>query len=194
MLALPGSWRSEEVAMKINYVCGFCGNKVGPTRQYTCRNNNGSFGNIYICPTCNRPTFMTGDKITQVPGPIPGEEIEHLPKEIESLYNEARNCISVNAHTSAVLSCRKLLMNISVSKGAQSGKSFAFYVDFLHDQHYIPPNSKEWVDHIRKKGNEATHEIPEISKEDAIELMEFTEMLLRFVYEMPGRMNKYRKE
>lgn len=122
-----------------------------------------------------------------------GEEIEHLPSGVDQLYNEARKCISVNASSSAVLSCRKLLMNVSVSKGADPGKQFAYYVKFLEENHFIPPDSRDWVDHIRKKGNEATHEIPSVSKDDAIELLEFVEMLLRFVYEMPGKMAKYRE-
>jgi len=47
------------------------------------------------------------------------------------------------------------------------------------------------VDHIRQKGNEATHEIPNMGNEDAVELLEFIEMLLRVVYELPGKMKKH---
>jgi len=43
------------------------------------------------------------------------------------------------------------------------------------------------VDHIREKGNEATHEILLMSREDAEDLIEFTEMLLRVVYEFPAK-------
>jgi hypothetical protein len=52
---------------------------------------------------------------------------------------------------------------------------------------YVPPNGKGWVDHIRKKGNEATHEILLMSKTDAEELITFVEMLLKFIYEFPSR-------
>jgi hypothetical protein len=43
------------------------------------------------------------------------------------------------------------------------------------------------VDHIRTKGNEATHEIVLMTKADAEELIAFTEMLLKFVYEFPAK-------
>jgi hypothetical protein len=43
------------------------------------------------------------------------------------------------------------------------------------------------VDHIRKKGNEATHEIALMGQADAEELIGFTEMLLKFIYEFPAR-------
>jgi hypothetical protein len=46
------------------------------------------------------------------------------------------------------------------------------------------------VDHIRRKGNEATHEIALMSQQDAEELVGFSEMLLKFVYEFPNRVPK----
>lgn len=192
MQKLGGTWYATTESRGYSFLCGYCGLKAGPSRRYYCTENSNMFGNIYICPNCNRPTFISYDGKEQMPGPILGEEIEHLPEDVDQLYNEARKCISVNAFSSAVLSCRKLLMNVSVTKGADAGKQFAYYVTFLEENHFIPPGSRDWVDHIRKKGNEATHEIPSISKDDAVELLEFTEMLLRFVYEMPGRMAKYR--
>ncbi|MGE7637628.1 DUF4145 domain-containing protein [Peribacillus frigoritolerans] len=192
-IKLDGSWQNTINTSGISFKCGYCGSNTAPVKGYFSANFNAQkFGHIYICPNCNKPTFIYKQTGEQIPGIFIGDEIEHLPENIEQLYNEARRCLSVNASTSTVLSCRKLLMNISVTKGAEEGKSFAFYVSYLEDNHFIPPGSKEWVDHIRKKGNEATHEIPSIDKADAIELLEFTEMLLRFVYEMPGKMIKHR--
>ncbi|MFE5430259.1 DUF4145 domain-containing protein [Peribacillus simplex] len=189
---LPGSWQNTNDTGGISYNCGYCGSVTAPVKGYYCVSSGYEYGQILICPNCNKPTYIQEQTKEQIPGNLIGEDIEHLPENIEQLYNEARKCLSVNASTSTVLSCRKLLMNISVTKGAEEGKSFAFYVSYLENNHFIPPGSKEWVDHIRKKGNEATHEIPSIDKADATELLEFTEMLLRFVYEMPGKMIKHR--
>jgi hypothetical protein len=43
------------------------------------------------------------------------------------------------------------------------------------------------VDYIRTKGNEANHEITIMSDEDAKDLITFSEMLLKFVYEFPAK-------
>ncbi|MGZ0875138.1 DUF4145 domain-containing protein [Priestia megaterium] len=191
---LPGNWHNSIGLTEISFTCGHCGTYAGPSKGYYCSEmttHTQYRGHIYICPNCNKPTFLNEITKEQVPGPKFGNELSHLPEDVEQLYNEARNCVSVNAFTSSILSCRKILMNVAVSKGAEAGKSFAFYVNFLDEHRYIPPDSKEWVDHIRDKGNEATHEIPSMSKTDALELLHFTEMLLRFVYEMPGEMQKY---
>ncbi len=81
-------------------------------------------------------------------------------------------------------------MNIAVAKGATAGNTFISYVEYLSNQNYIPPDGKEWVDIIRTKGNEATHEINIFEREDAEELLLFAEMLLRFIYEFPARLKR----
>jgi hypothetical protein len=106
---------------------------------------------------------------------------------LEALYEEARRSCSINAYTGSVLCCRKLLMNIAVSNGAQEGLKFIEYVEYLADKGFVPPNGKTWVDHIRKKGNEATHEIALMDKGAAEDLIAFSEMLLKFIYEFPSR-------
>lgn len=78
-----------------------------------------------------------------------------------------------------------MLMNIAVEQGASENLKFIEYVNYLADKGYVPPNGKHWVDHIRKKGNEATHEISLMTEGDAKELLTFVEMLLRFIYEFP---------
>jgi hypothetical protein len=78
-------------------------------------------------------------------------------------------------------------MHVAVQEGAQKNRSFMDYVDYLVDNNYVPPGSKGWIDYIRKKGNEANHEIVIMSKDEAFELLSFVEMLLKFVYEFPAR-------
>jgi hypothetical protein len=145
---------------------------------------------IYICHQCKNPTYFS-TRGSQTPGIAYGKDVEHVPvQDVSPLYNEARMCMSVNAYTAAILCCRKLLMNIAVAQGAKDGQRFAEYVDYLSDNGYLPPNGKKWVDAIRKKGNEATHEITIMDRADAEELIEFTEMLLRFIYEYPARIDQ----
>src|SRR5262249_42952294 len=106
------------------------------------------------------------------------------------LYDEARNAMSVGSYTAVVLCCRKLLMHIAVAKGALANQTFVKYVAYLADNHYIPPGAKGWVDHIRKKGNEATHEIVIMKKDDAEELISFCAMLMKVIYEFPAAIQR----
>jgi hypothetical protein len=123
-------------------------------------------------------------------GVAPGAEVVNLPADVDTLYREARNCVAVASYTAGVLACRKLLMHLAVTQGAKQGESFVNYVDHLAAQGYVPPNGRAWVDHIRKKGNEANHEIRITGKQDAEELIVFAEMLLKFMFEFPSRVPK----
>ena len=174
--------RTVEIAPR-EYKCSYCDKEVASNRGYATTNSGEG---IWLCPR-GHPTFFDAQS-NQYPSPVFGQSVDDIPvKEVNDLYEEARRCMSVRAYTSAVLACRKLLMNIAVDKGASTGKSFIDYVDYLAVKNYVPPDGKEWVDHIREKGNEATHEILLMSREDAEALIEFTEMLLKFVYEFPAK-------
>lgn len=190
------SWSKIQEIKVRRFDCGHCDSSVasdrGYQREYPIRRHgiNGSATDyIYVCPNCHRPNYFH-DNGTQVPMVRPGEAVGSLPDDINRLYNEARDCCTVGAFTASVLASRKLLMNIGVSKGATEGLKFIEYVNYLENNHYTPPNSRDWVDHIRSKGNEATHEIALMSADDANELIVLVEMLLKFIYEFPNRVPK----
>jgi hypothetical protein len=77
-------------------------------------------------------------------------------------------------------------MHVAVDKGAKPGQSFVEYVQFLVDNHHVPAAARPWVDHIRSKGNEANHEVVLMDRSEAEELIVFSEMLLKSVYEFPA--------
>ena len=178
--------RLEEIASK-KFRCGYCGLNVASEKGYANIVERSHIQScIYICPNCTKPTFFDWNK-RRYPGIAPGNEVQHIPDDLEKLYREARNCCSVSAFTASVLASRKMLMNIAVQQGAQEGLKFIEYVEHLAANGFIPPNGRGWVDHVRKKGNEATHEIALMTQSDAEELVAFTEMLLKFIYEFPNR-------
>ena len=180
------SWMNVSRQGPREFTCGHCGNRVASDKGYR---DQGTTGRIFICPYCTLPSMFisTTVRMQQLPGVRAGGSVEHVPEAVEAIYDEARDCYSVGAHTSAVLACRKLLMNLAVTAGADEGKTFAEYVDHLASSGYVPPNGKAWVDRIRVTGNEATHEIAVKSQEDAEKLIAFAEMLLKFVYEFPAK-------
>lgn len=186
-------WYQTTNSMKQqNWTCGYCGQSVGGNVGYR-RAESDESKRIYICPYCENPTaFIENDLglIEQYPGSIIGGDVAGLSKSVASLYGEIRRCVQYHAFTSAVLAARKLLMHIAVEQGAPENMKFIDYVEYLEAHHYIPPNGGEWVDEIRKRGNEATHEIALMNEEDAVQLLDFSEMLLRFIYEFPSRIKR----
>ena len=186
-------WASTSILKPLSYTCGHCGNplssNVGFSKGVHLDGSGLSVEQVYICHHCEKPTY-TGVGI-QIPGPRPGEDVSGIEDSgVNTLYKEARDAYSQNAFTATILCCRKLLMHIAVSKGADAGKQFIEYVEFLSSENYIPRDAKGWVDQIRKRGNEANHEIAIGTKEQANDLMSFLTMLLKLVYEFPSKVPK----
>lgn len=189
-------WRNKEMLDSKEFRCGHCAREVASNKGYYSLTQVHSgrgpetykrYGiTIYICHNCDNPNIFTYDGV-QIPGILFGDAVEFINDSlVNNLYEEARRCFSVNAYTSVVMCCRKLLMNIAVSDGAKEGKSFTFYIDYLEENQFITQQGNSWVDQIRKLGNQANHKIEQISKDEAELILVFTMNFLKVNYEMPG--------
>ena len=185
-------WEHVNTIESDSFICGYCGKSVASEKGWVgIRKDTGVHeATIFVCPYCTKPTFFDIGG-TQIPGAKFGNEVDDIDNDaVKQLYDEARSCTSKNAFTASVLCCRKLLMHIAVSKGAGEDKNFIEYVEYLSQKNFIPPDAKDWVDHIRSKGNEANHEIVIMEKEDATDLIVFMEMLLKLIFEFPANIKK----
>lgn len=186
-------WHHIQTQDSKSYTCGYCNRPLASEKGYYATQHNmmGVAARIYICHHCHKPTFFDDINAIQTPGARIGNDIADISEQsVADLYDEARDSYSVSAFTATVLCCRKLLMHIAVSKGAEPNLKFIDYVEYLSKNNYIPPDAKDWVNHIRKKGNEASHEILIMTKEDAKDLLAFIEMLLKIIYEFPANIKK----
>jgi hypothetical protein len=163
--------------------CGWCDSIISPNRGYEVKSRISGlvFGYIYICPNCNEIILYRGG--CYYPQESYGKVVKNLPKDVESIYEECRNCFSIGAYTSISLLARKLLMHICVQEGAEPDKSFKYYVEYLEKNNYIPPKSKHILTFIKDEGNEANHQIIIKKKEDAEKILDFVSMILIFIYE-----------
>jgi hypothetical protein len=182
------NWNRPEDLPSRSYSCGYCNQPLASEKGWraVAQSNPGLHAYVYLCHACTKPTFIDHEG-QQWPGVLFGNVVRDIPEQsVAQLYEEARRATGAGAFTAAVLCSRKLLMHIAVAKGAPAGQSFASYVDYLSTNHHISPDAKEWVDHIRTKGNEATHEIVIVSRDDAQDLLAFCEMLLKTLFEFPA--------
>jgi len=186
-----GEWyQVGNIASRV-FTCGYCGNDISSQKAYFALDESRvNQGKIYICHRCNKPTYFTIDDI-QTPGALLGGNIEHLPDDIAKLYAEIRQSTTTASYTAAVLASRKLLMHIAVALGAEPGKRFVTYVNYLAENGFTPPNAKVWVDQIRSLGNDANHEIVIMDEMHAKSVIKFLEMLLKYNYEFPAEAGSF---
>lgn len=176
---------------EMDYVCGYCQNKVSSNygMPITDRTDHLRSGGVYICPHCGLPTFTSkvfNKRKFQVPDVSFGDSVNHVPDDINSIYNEARDTYSAGAYTGVILICRTLLGRIAVDLGADEKLNFQKFVEFLVDNHLVTSRGEKWVDMIRKYGNETTHELTINTREDAEQILKFIEIILKTNYEFPG--------
>src|SRR5947209_7271488 len=143
MLVLPNlrfNWNKPDTFRALEFVCCHCGRLVSSDGGYSGieETNNLHQIRIFICPNCRLPNTFRGSVspgdptfrwTERSPSPPFGEKILDLPPDINTVYEEARRCITVDAFSAAVMLCRKLLMHIAVERGDAAGKSYQAYVD-----------------------------------------------------------------
>jgi hypothetical protein len=182
------AWMHPGSIGAVDFTCGYCSREVSSNSGWLAQNPDrgqpyaGSLAAydafwIALCPRCGNPTYLKG--ALQIPAVPFGDAVQHLPEDIAALYREARDSVGLGNFTAGIMVGRKLLMNVAVRKGAAVGQNFAAFVDHLANTHVITPDMKPWVDEIRKLGNEANHEIAEISQTQAQDLITFLGMLLK---------------
>ncbi|MFZ5655120.1 MAG: DUF4145 domain-containing protein [Pseudomonadota bacterium] len=181
----PDSWHP--------YRCGHCGRDVsGAVIAYIGRREGGHLICWLQCPVCHDASVRS-DSGAHYPGSAYGPVLEGLPAEVGDAYEEARRCLSVNANTSSEVMCRKILMHVAVDKGAEEGKTFAFYIDYLQQQGYVTPPMRGWVTLIKDHGNESNHKLASPDRPRAEGTLQFTAQLLRSVYEMEHLAQRFTK-
>lgn len=67
-------------------------------------------------------------------------------------------------------------------------KNFAVCVKWMFEEGHLPKTWKPWVDHIRTKGNEAVHELPNTTLVDSKKLVDFVQMILQSHFEAPKKL------
>ena len=127
-------WQNLHTLKSQSFDCGYCGQSVASDKGYIAKRSDGRLSHplhIYICHKCHQPTFID-ESCNQTPEKTFGKSVPNIQnKDIETLYKEVRSSFSASAFTASTMACRKLLMNIAVSKGAEENKNFQSYVDYL---------------------------------------------------------------
>lgn len=194
-------WEHTVTLPPYSYTCPYCMNIVSSNEGYRfdCLEQIymgalpvSKTGGIYICPHCKHPTLINGD--VQFPGISDVKPIKHLPAVVYPLYEEARTCMSNGCFTATVMLCRKIIMNTAVENGAKCNLRFIEYVNYLDEEHLFHRKCKPLLDKIKTKGNEANHEIEQVSQADASLIMQLTYQMLLYIYEIPGELEDANKE
>lgn len=126
------------------------------------------------------------------------EPPEYLPPEIEAVFKEGATCLAVGCFNAAGTMFRlsvdlatKSLLPIEDRDGLNSKirRNLGFRLPWLFDHGFLPEALRELSSCIKEDGNDGAHE-GTLQKEDADDLLDFTDALLERLYTEPERLRQ----
>ena len=99
-----------------------------------------------------------------------------------------------NGWDGSVLMFRKALEMTLEEKFPEIKGNLSQRIRQAAEQGALTPELAEWSHRIRDEGNKAAHEKGPYQEKEAKELAAFTDMLLRYLFTLPGMMEKKRRE
>ena len=124
--------------------------------------------------------------------PAPEKQFDSsVPKNIRSAFQEARFCFKGKAHTAAAIMCRKTLEGICSAHNVK-GRNLSAQLKQMKEEGIIEKRLFEWAEALRLFGNEAAHGVDvTISKDDAKDILEFTQALVEYVFTFRDKFNAF---
>jgi hypothetical protein len=114
---------------------------------------------------------------------------------VKKRFLEGEDAFNRGNWNSAVAMYRSALDIATKSmKDIPKNKNFYERLQWLHDENRITADIRAWADHVRIEGNNALHDPEDFVEDDAKPLRLFTEMFLRYVFELPGEVRAFRGE
>lgn len=117
-----------------------------------------------------------------------------VPKAVRRTYDEAQVNLRSGSFLSTALMCRRSIELLAKHQGAMNG-DLAKKLTKLKEDGVIDVRLFEWADALRLAGNDAAHEDDadyDITKEDADDLISFTEAIIDYVYIYKARFDEFR--
>jgi hypothetical protein len=154
------------------------------------------------CPRCSEPFIVlqfdegTGRENWSEPSRLyPPTEMGDLaiPYSLRITYDEARACFRAKAYTATAIMCRKTLEGIA-GESKINARNLVTALKEMKEKGIIENRLYEWADALRISGNEAAHGVnSQTSREDARDILEFTNALLEYVFTFQEKFEQFKK-
>lgn len=129
-----------------------------------------------------------------------GNGSENWPATVRRLWKQAHSALIGENYDSAAIMSRSALQAVTRHHKAK-GNTLYSEIEDLSKKGVIPPIIKDWSHEVRELGNPVAH--PDIAEneeddkattsEDAADIVEFMDYFLKYIYDIPAQINKYRE-
>lgn len=160
---------------------------------------------VALCTKCASP-FLVKQSLYGIPGefesitqesilfPVQSRlPLEGIPEPVKRSYEQAFRSYSASLYEPSALMCRRCLEALTKSLGAH-GRNLQDKLDSLKTTGHVDSRLVEWAHSIRILGNEAAHDTDvAITKDDAKDVLDFTEALLLYVFLLNQRFAAFQR-
>lgn len=154
---------------------------------------------IAFCPKCG--CVFLHVKATSEPSALvyetmlyPNSDRRHIsgvPEPVYRRFRSAQSCFDTGNYEPCAVMCRKCLEAVCAFLGVKRG-SLAERLRELRDSDRIDAKLYRWADQLRLVGNDAAHDLEgEITKQDAVDSLDFVEAILLYVFELDQRFRDF---
>ena len=158
---------------------------------------NGSRRDAFaICGYCGRGlvlTFLQNARSRKpleiAPSPTSVSAPAHSPRNVANFYRQAMNNLPGNPDAAGSM-FRKALESALKSKFPDMTGDLFGRIEQAQEEQKLPPAMAEWAHRIRLLGNDAAHGEEPTSEESARELSKFTQLVLLYLFTLPGMMTE----
>jgi HEPN domain-containing protein len=128
-----------------------------------------------------------------------GDGSKNWPAPIPRFWKQAHNALNSGDYDSAAIMTRSALQAVTRQQKAKKG-TLKSEIEDLASKGILPPVITDWSHEVRELGNPVAHpDIPDDEEEDrptepqdAEDIVEFMDYLLRYVYDIPAQIVEYR--
>ena len=132
-------------------------------------------------------TLFSGIAPTEMfPVWLPPSAPPHTPDNVARYFVQGMDNIQSENWDAAGAMFRETLESAIKNKFPSLSGTLFSRIDEAAKQHALTPDLAKWAHHIRLEGNKAVHDTGPYEEEDAKSLAAFTEMVLRYLFTLPG--------
>ncbi len=131
------------------------------------------------------------DVITFYPAPVTPEAPDHLPPNVEAYFLEAAANVKTGPNAAGAMLRKSIDVALKHVDRDATG-NLVTRINSAAANGKLTPELAEWAHHVRLEGNDAVHDEDPFTVEEADALHEFTELILMYLFTLPGMLNERR--
>lgn len=121
---------------------------------------------------------------------------DETPERAAKFFVESKDDFQRGRYETCVMNCRKVIdIATKVLMGDEAGnEQLSKRISMLHGKGKITEQMKEWAHIVRIDSNGAVHSDEEFTKEEAEQILGFTEVFLMYSFTLPAMIEKRRSD